>query len=61
MNPDNSRKKNFREDNFTEELLYASSGEQLWAPLIEKAVAKLYGSYENIAGGASYDGIIFQS
>ena len=38
------------------EILYASSEEQLWAPLIEKAAAKLHGCYENIRGGSTQDG-----
>ena len=41
-------------------LFYVSSGEQLWAPLIEKAAAKLAKNYENIIGGTSEDGMIFQ-
>ncbi|CAF0941871.1 unnamed protein product [Brachionus calyciflorus] len=45
-------------------LVYCSNKEQpneFWGPLLEKAYAKLYGSYENLDAGQTYDALIDMS
>lgn len=43
-------------DEMSNELVYAKSGKQLWVPLIEKAFAKLYKSYQNLNNGYQIEG-----
>ena len=43
-------------DNRTSMLIFAQlSGKQIWAPLVEKAFAKLFGFYEALHGGSCSD------
>ena len=41
---------------YTKELVFAESNKQLWAPLIEKALAKLNDNYINLESGTSIEG-----
>ncbi len=45
-------------------LVYASNTarpNEMWAPLLEKAYAKLYGNYENLEAGLTTDALIDMS
>ena len=38
------------------DLIFSKSKNQLWATLIEKALAKFFGNYNNLIGGGDFEG-----